>query len=259
MNITFRKIIGDPSLGIAFFWRLEIETKSAAIITDLFVPELFFDYFFIKKGKIKCVDKTLGTQFTLPQQALKTIHTHPLRFVFSTPLVLFGARFSLNFAESFWQDMQANSFPEQKWVGKNTKDLEAFAFQVSEYVEKHRTKKWPYPMLLPTLKESGWLVNFSARHKRRLYKATFGLSRKETQNIYNLHSFLEQTCDFASQNPRIIEHVNAEVFYDQPHLNHVFKKMTGLSPVEYFQASSILQDNLMSASYNENSGEEGKL
>jgi AraC-like DNA-binding protein len=42
------------------------------------------------------------------------------------------------------------------------------------------------------------------------------------------------------------------VFYDQPHLNHAFKKMTGLSPVEYFEHNSILQDNLMSASYNEN-------
>jgi methylphosphotriester-DNA--protein-cysteine methyltransferase len=53
--------------------------------------------------------------------------------------------------------------------------------------------------------------------------------------------------------------VNAEVFYDQPHLNHTFKKLTGFSPVEYFQANSILQDNLMSASYNEISAEEGKL
>jgi len=53
------------------------------------------------------------------------------------------------------------------------------------------------------------------------------------------------------QNPRIIEHVTPEVFYDQPHLNHAFKKMTGLSPVEYFEVNSILQDNLMSASYNE--------
>jgi hypothetical protein len=45
--------------------------------------------------------------------------------------------------------------------------------------------------------------------------------------------------------------VTPDVFYDQPHLNHSFKKMTGLAPVEYFQNSSILQDNLMSASYNE--------
>jgi AraC-like DNA-binding protein len=220
---------------------------------------LFLDYFFTKKGQFQCVDKTLGTKYTVPQQAIKTIHTHPLRFFLSTPLVLFGARFSLRFAESFWQAMQANSFLEQRWVSKHTNDLEAFTIQVTEYVQEHRTKKWPYPMLLPSLEESAWLVNFSPRHKRRLYKSTFGLTRKEIQSIRNVHSFLEQTCDFASQNPRIIQHVNPEVFYDQPHLNHTFKKLTGFSPVEYFQANSILQDNLMSASYNENSGEEGKL
>jgi methylphosphotriester-DNA--protein-cysteine methyltransferase len=74
-----------------------------------------------------------------------------------------------------------------------------------------------------------------------------------------VHLFLEQTCDFTSQNPRIIQHVNAEVFYDQPHLNHAFKKMTGLSPLEYFETNSILQDNLMAASYNENPDEKDKI
>lgn len=223
------------------------------------IPELFLDYFFIKKGKIECVDKTLATQFTLSQQVLKTIHTRPLLFLFSTPLVLFGARLSLKFGEAFWDEIGANSFFAQTWVSKNTHDLGTFASQITEYIHKHRIKKWPYLMLLPALAESGWLAYFSPRHKRRLYKATFGLSRKEIQNIHNLHSFLEQTCDFAAQSPRIIQHVNAGVFYDQPHLNHTFKKLTGLSPVEYFQATSILQDNLMSVSYNEFSTDESKL
>jgi AraC-like DNA-binding protein len=174
--------------------------------------------------------------------------------------VLFGARFSLKFAEYFWEEnINSNSFLEQNWVRKSTNNLESFASQLTETIQKRRVKKQPYPMLLPTLEESSWLINFSPRHKRRLYKTTFGLSRKEIQNIRNVHSFLEQTCDFASQNPRIIQHVNPEVFYDQPHLNHTFKKMTGFSPVEYFQANSILQDNLMSASYNEISTEKGKL
>jgi AraC-like DNA-binding protein len=259
MNIKFRKLSGDLSLGIAFFWKMEIETKSPAVIIDHFIPELFLDYFFVKKGKFRCVDKTLGTRFVLPQQALKTIYTRPLQFVFSTPLILLGARLSLKFVESFWEEIRANSFLPQTWVSKNTNDLEMFGFQITEHVQEHRAKKWPYPMLLPALRESDWLVNFSPRHKRRLYKATFGLSRKEMQNIHNLHSFLEQTCDFTSQSPRIIQHMNAEVFYDQPHLNHAFKKMTGLSPVEYFQANSMVQDHLMSASYNEFSMDESKL
>jgi hypothetical protein len=74
-----------------------------------------------------------------------------------------------------------------------------------------------------------------------------------------VHSFLEQNCDFDAEYPRIIQHVNAEVFYDQPHLNHTFKKLTGLSPLEYFEVNSILQDNLMAASYNENLGEQGRI
>jgi hypothetical protein len=258
MNISFQKRTGEPSLGIAFFWKLMIETKSPAAITDHFIPELFFDYFHIEKGRLKCIDKTRGINSMLSQQTLKTIYTHPLTFVYSTPLVLYGARLSIKFAESFWTEMKANCFLKQDWTGKTrggqnrnrVGDLESFKSLVVNYLASHRVEKSPYPMFSSDLEESAWLVNFSARHKRRLYKTAFDLSRKELQNIHNVHSFLEQACDFGSQNPRIIQHINPKVFYDQPHLNHAFRKMTGFSPVEYFEANSILQDNLMSASYN---------
>jgi AraC-like DNA-binding protein len=251
MNISFRILQGHPSLGIAFFWKIVIETKSPVTITDHFIPELFYDYLFIRSGKVKYADKEHRSHSVLPQQVLKTIHTHPLTFRFSTPLVLFGARLSLDFAESFWGEIKANTFLKQGWAGKETDDLETFAIQVTDFIREHRTQRNPYPMLKGLLDESDWLVNFSERHKRRLYKSTFGSSRKELQNIRNVHTFLEQTCDFGSQNPRIIEYVNPEVFYDQPHLNHTFRKMTGFSPLQYFEANSILQDNLMSAYYNE--------
>lgn len=254
MNISFQKSSGDRKSGIAFFWKLAIETESPTVVTDHFIPELFLDYFFVKAGKVKYIDPVQGKKFALPQQTLKTIHTRALKFVFFTPLVLYGARLSLRFAESFWEGMQANCFCKQAWVEKDADDLESFSSQVVSHIESHRTRRLPYPMFSADLEESAWLVNYSARHKRRLYASTFGLSRKELQNIRNLHSFLEQTCDFASENPRIIRHVNPDVFHDQAHLNHTFKKMTDFSPVEYFEASSILQDNLMSASYNENSG-----
>ena len=65
-----------------------------------------------------------------------------------------------------------------------------------------------------------------------------------------MQAFLEQMCDFGRHTPRVLGYVNPEVFYDQPHLNRVFKKMTGLSPLEYFATPSHLQDNLMAASYN---------
>jgi hypothetical protein len=239
---------------------MEIGTKSSRSILDQFIPELFFDYFFISKGKVKVSSSTRERNFFLPQQGLRTIYTRPTTFIYSTPCVLLGARFSLRFAESFWEkDIPSNSFLPQSWVEENTIDLESFKRHVIEYVQKHKTRRTPYPMLKHELDESDWLVNFSPRHKRRLYKTIFGTSKKELQNIHNVHSFLDQACDFSSENPRIIQYVNAEIFYDQPHLNHAFKKMTGLSPVEYFEANSILQDNLMSASYNEIPVEEDTL
>jgi hypothetical protein len=253
MNISFQKKNGYPSLGIKFFWELAVDTRSPVTINDHFIPELFLDYFFIAKGDVK-VNDWQGNKSALPRQTLKTIHTHPVKFTFSTPLVLFGARLSLKFAESFWDEMNANRFLKQVWIGKDANDLESFRSQTMNHLESLRMNKLPYAMFNSVLEESDWLVNFSPRHKRRLYKTVFGLSRKEMQNIQNVHTFLEQTCNFGSQNPRIIQYVKPEVFYDQPHLNHTFKKITGFSPVEYFEANSILQDNLMSASYNEVSG-----
>lgn len=251
MKISFEKQPGDASYAISFFWKITLETESPTVVTDHFIPELFYDYFFIKEGKIKCLDKTLKSKFDLPQQVLKSIHAHPLIFVFSTPLILYGARLSLNFAESFWEEMPMNTFLNQTWLKNNTEDLDEFARQVTNCLAMRKTRKLPCPMLSMDFGESDWLASYSPRHKRRLYKTVFGMSRKELQNIRNVHSFLEQTCNFASENPRIIHYLNPDVFYDQPHLNHIFKKMTGFSPVEYIEASSVLQDNLMSASYNE--------
>jgi len=259
MKVTFQKQKGDPAIDIVFTWMMTIQADTPFAVTDHFIPELFYDYFFVKEGNVRCVDPNQGTEFTLPAQALKTLYTRPLRFVLSAPLVLFGARLSLGFAESFWGEMKANRFLEQDWVGDDAESLEAFTSRITDYVRTHWSRKLPYPLLSPVLEESGWLVNFSERHKRRLYKSTFGISKKELWSILNVHSFLEQNCDFDAEYPRIIQHVNAEVFYDQPHLNHAFKKMTGLSPLEYFEVNSILQDNLMAASYNENSDEQGRI
>lgn len=251
MKITFEKRPGNSSREIAFFWKMTITAKSPAVITDHFIPELFFDFFLIKEGKVRCTDETQGVEFRLPGQVFKAIHSHPLRLDYFLPLVLYGTRLSLGFAESFWGgNMQANRFLTQKWVSQQADDLDSFAMQVTGYLQDRQVRKYPYPMLSTALQESGWLVHFSPRHKRRLYKAAFGLNRKELQSIRNVHTFLEQTCDFGSENPRIIRYIDPEVFYDQPHLNRAFKKMTGFSPVEYFQANSILQDNLMSASSN---------
>jgi AraC-like DNA-binding protein len=245
MNITFQKKPGDPTLGTAFFWRMTIEGARPFSLTDHFIPELFYDYFYIHAGAIEHNDSNL------PRQTLKTLHTRPLTFTFSTPLILYGVRLSLSFAESYSQSkLENNSFLTPCWLTEPPQSLGEFETAVTTRLQTNRQPQNPYPMLTPAKEETNWLAAYSPRHKRRLYKATFGLSRKELDSIHSIQAFLEQTCDFAAENPRIIEYVNPEIFYDLPHLNHAFKKITGFSPLAYFEASSILQDNLMAASYN---------
>jgi AraC-like DNA-binding protein len=230
---------------------MTIAAQSGEVITDFFIPELFYDFLYVQDGEIRWQDQARHTSLLLPRQALKTLYTRPIQFQFSTPLSLFGARLSLRFAEHYWEpEIRANTLIEQNWVGEHTRDLATFAAQVTKTLQSNQIKKNPYPLLTPGMDESSWLASYSPRHKRRIYKSTFGASRKELQAIRSVHAFLEQTCRFDLETPRIIEHLNPEVFYDQPHLNHAFKKMTGFLPVEYFQANSILQDNLMAVGGN---------
>ena len=119
--------------------------------------------------------------------------------------------------------------------------------------------KMPLPMLGQDLAESEWLRSYSPRQKRRLYRSVFGASRQALERVRGLHVFLEQLCDFGQRRPRILGHVNPDVFYDQPHLNRVFKKMTGLAPLEYFDTPARLQDNLMAALYNARTREQVML
>lgn len=251
MKIAFQRIQDVALPELLFCWRLEIATASSVSLTDIFIPELFYDLFWIDTGEIDCVDQARRQEFALPRQTLKTLHTHRLDLVLQAPLILYGARFSLPFAELYWQkELPANTFLPQNWLHQPATDLASFTHQIIETIQTRRVKRTIAPMLLPTLEETAWLAAYSPRHKRRLYKSVFGLSRKELLAIQNIHLFLGQTCDFTAQRPRIVEYVNADSFYDQPHLNNAFKKMTGLTPLAYFEATSTLQDNLMAASYN---------
>ncbi len=260
IKTTFQKKAGNPSLGILFCWKLTVEADPCTRLSEPLIPELFYDFFFIHQGEVNYVDKTKGIEIPFARQSLKTIHTQPLTLTLAAPLVLFGVRLSLSFAESFWeQEIPANRFLAQNWVKSGTDDLQSFTQQITHTIKKQRTSRAAGPLLLPSLQETEWFAHFSPRHKRRLYKTVFGISRKEMDAIQGLHVFLGQACDFSVQSPRIIEYIDTEVFYDQPHFNHLFRKMTDLSPLEYLQASSILQDNLMAASYNEIAGQSGRI
>jgi AraC-like DNA-binding protein len=251
MKISFQIQKQDLLPELLVCWRLEVAATSPLRLTDIFIPELFFDFFFIQQGQVAWTDSSHDTEITLPQQTLKTLHTRRLDFILSVPLVLYGARFTLPFAELFGQEpMPANAFLAQKWLTCPVNDLATFSNLIETAVNQRRTRQTRSPMLLPTLVESDWLAAYSARHKRRLYKKVFGMSQKEIWAVQNIHQFLGRTCDFTVQMPRIVDYVDADSFYDQPHLNNAFKKWTGLSPLAYFEANSILQDNLMAVSYN---------
>ena len=252
MHVSFKKQAGNPALGIAFFWRLAIADTASTTIVDHIIPELFYDYLFVRRGLVSCADSTRGDELPLPAQSLKTLHTRRLDLTFSVPLILFGARLALPFAECYWEpEMPANSFVRTDWVAHEVDDLAAFAGQVTTQINDKRMRKTAAPLLTAALIKTEWLAHYSPRHQRRLTRSVYGLGLKDMHAIQNVHLFLGQTCDFSENSPRITRYVNDEVFYDQPHLNRAFKRMTGFSPLEYFQASSILQDNLMAASYNE--------
>lgn len=251
MEIAFHKQQINTIAGPVLCWELVITAVPAESLSDLFIPELFFDFFSVHTGELRGSDVASRTEWVLPHQSLKTLHTHALTLAFTTPLRLFGARLPLRFGEWFWEaEVGHNRFESQVWVDPNVADLTAFAGQVARVVNGRARQKNPYPLLNYGLEESTWLSSYSPRHKRRLYQATFGLSRQALQRIASLHAFMAQNCDFDPDSPRLISHLNAELFYDQPHFNHAFKKMVGLTPLTYFEASSVLQDNLMAVSYN---------
>ena len=246
MRLTFHKLPGDPALGVAFFWRLALTARRPLAVSDLFIPELFYDYFQVQRGQLEIARRPLPAP-----AVLKTLHTRALRLTLRGPLVIYGARCSLAFAERFWgPGLPANTLLPQPWAAPRVRDLPTFAAQVTAYLRARQAPKAPYPLLTPALAETSWLRAYSPRQKRRWYLRVFGLSRRALDRLAAVQAFLAQACQFDAAAPRLLHHLDPEVFYDQAHLNHAFKRVTGLAPREYFQAGSLLQDNLMAASYN---------
>jgi len=251
MRITFQKQGGDPEAGIEFFWRLALDEAASQTVSDLLIPELYFDFFYVRCGGMWYMGAGGAVARQLPPQLLRTIHTRPLTLTLQTPLTVYGARLTLSFAELYWAgDLPANALLAQEWVTAPN-DLEAFAAQVSRTIADNRIRRTDWPLVSQSLEESDWLAAYSPRHKRRLYRSAFGVSRRELESIRNVHRFLGQSCEFDAHYPRIADYVNTDVFYDQPHLNSAFKRLTGLSPLAYFETGSLLQDNLLAVSYNE--------
>ena len=250
MYVTFRKQAGVEALGINFFWHLTLAGTAPAGFGDHFVPELFYDFLYLEQGEVTWQQRESSQAIPIIGQALKTIHTRGVMLRYELPLSVFGARLSLGFAECLPLTPFHDTFVAKEWLPTGLTTLPDFAEAFTQFAAQMQRPTRLRSQLAPDLAEPDWLAKYSPRHKRRLFRTTYGVSRKDLQSIQNLHSFLGQTCNFTLDNPRIIEYVDHETFYDQPHMNRLFKKMTGLSPLAYFDTNRLLQDNLMAASYN---------
>ena len=249
MQIAFRKLAGVPALDIAYFWRLQIDGP-AAVQADFMIPELYYDFLYVQDGQLAWSPLNTDPPQPLPAETLRTLHNRGLRLDLTLPLTIYGARFYLRLAENIPRALPNGHFLPLNWLVTAPGSLEQFAALLQPAVLANRQRKLEGPMFSSGLTESAWLAAYSPRQRRRLYQTVFSLSRQDLLAIDHLHQFLGQTCNFGDENPRLIEYVDEEVYYDQPHLNRAFKRMTGFTPLAYFEASAILQDNLMAASYN---------
>jgi AraC-like DNA-binding protein len=248
MKILFNLGPGDESLHLDYVWRLEVSDLGR--LREHFIPEPYFDYLWAETGGLDWRPLDQENWHPVPNQALKSLFSGPIELQFRTPLILWGARFNLAFAETREDGLEdVRGFARQDWWNAEAPDLASFAHQMTPAMV---SKSAATRILNAQLSITPEFSRYSARHQRRQFRKTFGISRQDLERILNVQAFLAQTCDFGSENPRIIDYVNDAVFYDQPHLNRTFKRMTGLSPLEYFERQSLLQDNLMAASYNVN-------
>ena len=150
MKISFQIRQEETLPELLFCWRMAVEAARETAVLDTFIPELFFDFFYVQEGALSCVGAGQYEEGHLPRQVLKTLHSRRLDFVLELPLILYGARFTLPFAELFWQEqMPANAFLRQTWVEESVPDLKTFTTQISAAIESRRVKKTVAPMLLP--------------------------------------------------------------------------------------------------------------
>jgi AraC-like DNA-binding protein len=249
MQISFHKLAGVPALDLAYFWRLQID-GTTVVPADHLIPELYYDFLYVQQGQLALSATDSEPLQQLPAQSLRTLHSRSHKLHYQLPLVLYGARFYLRLAENIAPGRPAGHFLPLNWLTTPVNSLPDFASQLQPVLQANRQPRLAGPMFSSGLNESAWLATYSPRQRRRLYQTIFGLSRQGLLAIENLHRFLGQSCNFGDENPRLIKYVDDQAYYDQPHLNRAFKKMTGFTPLAYFEASTILQDNLMAASYN---------
>jgi hypothetical protein len=252
MRFAFARSAAEDLPFLRFCWRLEIEAREPPRLEELVIPELTFDFLYVHEGAVAVLEAAGQREVDVPRQALKTLHTRPLTLVLRPPLVLYGARLALEFAELLDPGVERrNAIVPDAWVEEPVADLEDFARQIERTLARRRDAAPASPAAVAALLHADGSAGWSPRHRRRLHRAVFGMSRREMASIATVHRFLAQRCDFSDGAPRVGDFVDPDLYYDQPQFNRSFKQVTGRSPLAYFEARSALQDNLMAVSYNE--------
>ena len=247
MQVQFHLGPGHPEIGLEFVWRLKLD--GTTLLSEHIIPEPYFDYYWVDVGALSWQADSRVNDLNGSSGFLRPLFLGPMTLHFQTPAVVWGARFNLRFAEQFSVQPGRATWQPVDWLKDAPPSLPALHRLL---ITKLTSQLHPVqsPIFEPDLSIRTQFTTYSARHRRRLFRKAFGISRQDLARMLNVQAFLDQACNFGQAEPKIIQYVNDEVFYDQPHLNHTFKRMTGLSPLDFFEKQAILQDNLMAASYN---------
>jgi AraC-like DNA-binding protein len=95
-----------------------------------------------------------------------------------------------------------------------------------------------------TVNELTKLTGYSARQLERLFHHSIGISPVRYLRIVRLHYFLSLMRSTPKTGSLTIAGLESG-YYDQPHLIHNFKQITGLTPGQYLSTASALTVNLI--------------
>jgi AraC-like DNA-binding protein len=95
-----------------------------------------------------------------------------------------------------------------------------------------------------TINELTKLTGYSERKLERLFHQAIGISPVKYLQIVRLHYFLSLMRSAHSKESLTITGLESG-YYDQPHLIHNFKRITGLTPGQYLSTASALTVNLI--------------
>ena len=95
-----------------------------------------------------------------------------------------------------------------------------------------------------TVNELTKLTGYPEHKLERLFRQAIGLSPAKYLQIVRLHYFLSLMRSAHSEDSLTIAGLESG-YYDQPHLIHNFKQITGLTPSQYLSTASSLTVNLI--------------